>query len=545
LEGAGSGVCLVWHLSFEDGLEGAAVGNNAADLDGCFSLSNPITVTRNGVNGGDLATTDGATELTICAGDGVSDAFDVMLMDNEGSNSGWVITDADGNILGLPMAPPFDLEGAGPGVCYIWHISYEDGLEGVAVGNNAGDLQGCFSLSNPIIVNRLTGADCSQGVDVELDIAVDNLLYDQYEHVIYTITVSNTGTETATGVTVAAGLPDGMVYSDHDTDKGSYSLYFETWTVGSLEAGETATLELDLFTLIEEVDITNFVQVMTTDQDDIDSTPGNDTDQTPDEDDEASVTITPASNGGTGTGEGDADLSLNVSVEGNEYEQYEHSFWTYTVTNDGPDDATGIVVSITEPDGFKYTDDDASTGEYSDWFEEWEIPLLEVGETATLVIDFYAVTDEEVTYFTQIAIANENDPDSTPGNDTDEIADEDDEASITVTELNGFVGGGGNASTNSANSNNESTLEFTFSNLYPNPATEQITLIVGSAADLETTLQIFNLQGSMLMEQTVSLATGANKVEIDIASLPSATYMVKFADQTGNQAYKKFTKLNK
>ncbi len=55
--------------------------------DGCFDLSNPITVIRNGVNGGDLMTTDSLTEITICAGDGVSDAFDVDLSGNEGANS--------------------------------------------------------------------------------------------------------------------------------------------------------------------------------------------------------------------------------------------------------------------------------------------------------------------------------------------------------------------------------------------------------------------------------------------------------------------------
>ncbi len=545
LEGAGAGTCLIWHLSFEDGLSGAAVGNNAADLEGCFDLSNPITVIRNGVSGGDLTTADGATALTICAGDGNSDAFDVVLTGNTGTNSAWVITDDAGNILGLPAAPPFDLEGAGAGTCLVWHLSFEDGLDGAAVGNNAADLTGCFSLSNPITVTRLTGADCVQGVDVELDITVDNLLYDQYEHVIYTVTVSNNGTEDATGVTVAAGLPSGMVYSDHDTDKGDYSLYFETWTVGSLAAGETATLELDLFTLVEEVDITNFVQVMTTDQDDIDSTPGNDTDETTNEDDEASVTITPASAGGTGTGIGNADLSLSLSVDNNEYEQYEHSFWTYTVTNDGPDAATGIVVSIAEPSGFKYTDDEASTGEYSDWFEEWEIPSLASGETATLVIDFYAVTDDEVTYFTQIAIANENDIDSTPGNDTDEVADEDDEASITVTEIESFTGGSGNASTNSDTNNSDITSDLSFSTLYPNPAIDQVTLIVESATDLETTLHVFNLQGSLLMEQSISLEAGTNKVELNIASLSTATYFVKLTDKSGKQQYKKFTKLNK
>ena len=62
-----------------------AVGNTTSDIMGCFDLSNPITVTRNGVNGGMLTTTSGDTALTICAGDGVSDAFDVTLTGTEGT----------------------------------------------------------------------------------------------------------------------------------------------------------------------------------------------------------------------------------------------------------------------------------------------------------------------------------------------------------------------------------------------------------------------------------------------------------------------------
>lgn len=44
---AGVGVCLIWYLRFEDGLTGAEMGQNANNLQGCFDLSNPITVTRN------------------------------------------------------------------------------------------------------------------------------------------------------------------------------------------------------------------------------------------------------------------------------------------------------------------------------------------------------------------------------------------------------------------------------------------------------------------------------------------------------------------
>ncbi|MEN0045628.1 MAG: T9SS type A sorting domain-containing protein [Bacteroidota bacterium] len=47
---APSGVCLIWHLSFEDGLGGAAVDSSANNLTGCFSLSNSITVERRSVD---------------------------------------------------------------------------------------------------------------------------------------------------------------------------------------------------------------------------------------------------------------------------------------------------------------------------------------------------------------------------------------------------------------------------------------------------------------------------------------------------------------
>ena len=94
------------------------------------------------------------TDLAICAGDGMSDAFNVDLQNNSGT-SAWVITDPNGNILGLPPGPPFDLEGAGAGTCLVWHLSYENNFSGAAVGNNAfTDFQGCYDLSNPITVVR-------------------------------------------------------------------------------------------------------------------------------------------------------------------------------------------------------------------------------------------------------------------------------------------------------------------------------------------------------------------------------------------------------
>ncbi|PIA81163.1 hypothetical protein BFR04_15835, partial [Gaetbulibacter sp. 4G1] len=159
-DGAGAGTCLVWHLSFDGDLEGAAMGNNASDLVGCYSLSNPIKVVRKNkvdpicdVNGGYLKA--GGLYL-FCQGDGVDDfATGIELKTNAGSNSQWVVTDVEGNILGLPPTPDaVNFEGAGPGVCLIWHLSF-DTIYGVEEGNNVFiNLSGCYDLSNPIPIFR-------------------------------------------------------------------------------------------------------------------------------------------------------------------------------------------------------------------------------------------------------------------------------------------------------------------------------------------------------------------------------------------------------
>ncbi|ADV49634.1 hypothetical protein Celal_2343 [Cellulophaga algicola DSM 14237] len=158
---AGAGVCFIWHLRFEDGLAGAEVGMNTSNLEGTFDLSNSIQVTRNKTNAGVL--TGGPYEFTI---DGTPDMVSGLSLDSSdssGSNSTYVITDADGNILGMPptlaAVEGVDFDGAGAGVCLIWYVRYEDGLTGAEVGMNANDLEGCFSLSNSIMVTRTQGAN--------------------------------------------------------------------------------------------------------------------------------------------------------------------------------------------------------------------------------------------------------------------------------------------------------------------------------------------------------------------------------------------------
>ena len=71
------------------------------------------------------------------------------------------MTDSEGYILGMPPMPSavnFDTPGAG--VCLIWHLAFNGDVTGVGMGLNANNIQGCFSLSNPVQVIRNNASGC-------------------------------------------------------------------------------------------------------------------------------------------------------------------------------------------------------------------------------------------------------------------------------------------------------------------------------------------------------------------------------------------------
>jgi len=270
------------------------------------------------------------------------------------------------------------------------------------------------------------------GVDLALTATVTPTNYAQYVDVTYTITVTNTGSETADSITVAAGLPNGVVYTSSSVTQGAYNLFFERWEVGSLTPGQSATLTLVLFPLGTDSSVVNFFQVLTASGDDTDSTPGNDTDNTANEDDEALVTIIGPPQ--PPQGGQNADLALFASVDSTGFNIYEDVTYRLILVNNGPDAADNITVSAGLPQGFVYSGDITSgNGTYNLFFQRWEIDYLPSGDTARLDLTLFPLIDSSsVNNFFQVLTSGQDDPDSTPGNDTDNTANEDDEAVITI-----------------------------------------------------------------------------------------------------------------
>ncbi|MEP1059936.1 MULTISPECIES: DUF7507 domain-containing protein [Cyanophyceae] len=103
--------------------------------------------------------------------------------------------------------------------------------------------------------------------------------------IIYTVTVTNAGPSSATGVAVQDLLPSGVTFSSATPSQGTYNNVSGRWTVGTIANGSSATLQISVVVNTNSV-VTNTAEVSASEQVDPNSTPGN---NNPGENDQASV----------------------------------------------------------------------------------------------------------------------------------------------------------------------------------------------------------------------------------------------------------------
>ncbi len=152
-EGAGTGNCRVWGLSYTGNIT-AMMGDDAAAVtltDGCFELSsNFVTVIRDVPVSGMVSTESGETTVYTCPGDGNPDIISFDSTNATNSLFQYVITDDNNIILGLPPGDMADFEGAGVGNCRVWGLSYTGNITAM-MGDDAAAVMltdGCFELSS-------------------------------------------------------------------------------------------------------------------------------------------------------------------------------------------------------------------------------------------------------------------------------------------------------------------------------------------------------------------------------------------------------------
>jgi hypothetical protein len=80
-------------------------------------------------------------------------------------------------------------------------------------------------------------------------------------------------------------------------------------------------------------------------------------------------------------------------------------------------------------------------------------------------------------------------------------------------------------------------------NLYPNPATTQITYEVVSGSNTKATVELLDITGKQLKLRTESFIRGTNTLKYDIENLPQGQYMLRVTTADGYKDIKPFVKL--
>jgi hypothetical protein len=186
-------------------------------------------------------------------------------------------------------------------------------------------------------------------------------------------------------------LPGGLSLQGSSTSDGSYSS--GTWSVGSISANGTATLELTVQKdALPDQTINNSLASL--DQADLDST--NDT---------ATVTINKAS----------VDLGLTATGDDRELSIGQQTTLTFTLSHkSGNYDATGLDIGVTLPDNLSVLSNNASSGTYSG--STWSFNTFTTGSSATLELTVEPDNPDPATIALQIDALDQQDTDASNDN---------------------------------------------------------------------------------------------------------------------------------
>ncbi|MDY8137907.1 gliding motility-associated C-terminal domain-containing protein, partial [Aquimarina sp. 2201CG5-10] len=245
--------------------------------------------------------------------------------------------------------------------------------------------------------------------------------------VTFTVTVSNSGPNNATGVVVTDQVPNGYTIVGSPTaSQGTYVPGTGVWTVGSINNGSNATL-----TIVATVNATgtyvNVAEITASDNFDPDSIPNNDV-LAEDDQDDADPGVSPVSDLDVAKGvvlTTDADTNIVISAG-------DTVTFTVTVSNSGPNDATGVAIGDVVPDGYTAISNISDGGIFGAGIINWTGLSVTSGSSILLTYEAVVTDTGNYTNFVEITASDNFDPDSTPDSTPDtDVPTEDDETNFT------------------------------------------------------------------------------------------------------------------
>lgn len=243
------------------------------------------------------------------------------------------------------------------------------------------------------------------GTDIEINKTVDNNSPNEGDTVLYTIKAYNNGPNDVTGLVIDETLPTYVSYSGSDPSQGSFNNVSGLWNVGAILNNYSATLEI--YATVNSgtggTTITNTAFIDSAGE--LDQDTGNDSNS-------ASLTVQKA------------ELAISKVVDNEVPDELDTIFYTITVTNSGPNSATGVEITDNLPAGLTFSNASSSTfGDYSSSSGIWYAGTIASGASAALTI--FATVDTGTNLSTLInsaTITSSDQADFNSSNDSDSVA---------------------------------------------------------------------------------------------------------------------------
>jgi len=224
------------------------------------------------------------------------------------------------------------------------------------------------------------------------------------DNLTYLVSVTNNGPDNASSVNVTDTLPPGVTFQSATPSAGTASNTTNTvtWNIGNLAKNASANLTILVTAPSSSGNITNSATISG-------SEPDPDTNNNSASEDTTVTTVPPAP---------EADLQISKSDSPDPVYIGDNLTYLVSVTNSGPDNATGVNVTDTLPPGVTFQSATPSTGTASNTTNTvtWNIGTLINGASANLTILVTAPSSSG--NITNSATISGTEPDPNPANNT-------------------------------------------------------------------------------------------------------------------------------
>ncbi len=396
----------------------------------------------------DLGLTKTVSNPTPNVGDSIT--FTVTATNN-GPGPGSGITVNDLLPSGLQLTNAITSQGAYTGTTGLWTIgTLANGASAVltivatvvsaAAQTNTATLSHTDSVDQNPANNSASATETPMLADLSVTKTVDNAHPNVGDTVNFLITVAGSGPNPATNVQLTDLLPAGLMASPARTPStGSYNSTSGVWTVGTIANGGSATLQLQA-KVVSAAAETNTAAI--THSDVFDPNTANNS---------ASATVTPQQ----------ADLKISKTVSNANPNVGDNITFLVTLTDLGPDFATGVTVQDSLPAGLTFVSATPSQGTYNSVTGQWTVGVADPSTPRTLALVATVVSSTAQTNTATISGANQFDP--VTSNNTASVTETPQQADLAVTKT-----------VSNATPNVGDTISFTVTvkNNGPNSATD-------------------------------------------------------------------------